>query len=139
MKIGGTVVPPLAESLRKIVVQNTSNTVGPTNIECKENGPTTECPFRNIGIKLSAPKLNLRRGETTTLHIVVSGLSGITEDESLDVEDTTPSVVKMSGGEIQHIIIHPAEVQRDGTYSKDLTLTGDHDRQFRSYGHGEMG
>src|SRR6267378_2386217 len=83
-----------------------------------------QCPFRNIGINLSAPKLNLLRGETTTLHVVVLGLAGITGDQSLDLENTSPSVIRMSGGDRQHINIHASEVRPDGTYSMDRTLTG---------------
>ena len=120
--IGGTLAPVLAESPRQIIVQNTSNTVGPTNIVCNENGAHLECPFRDIGIKLSAPKLNLLRGETTTLHVVVMGLSGIKENVPLDLNVT--GVVQMSGGNDQHIDIPSTQVQADGTYSRDFTLTG---------------
>ena len=107
-----------------MVVLNLSDVVGPTNIDCNENGVATQCPFHNIRVNLSALRLNLQRGETTTLHVQVLGLTGISEDEWLDLEDNTPSVIKMSGGEIQHIIIPRAQVQQDGTYSIDRTLTG---------------
>jgi len=83
-----------------------------------------QCPFRNIGINLSAPKLNLLRGETTSLHVVVLGLGGVAGDQSLDLENTSPSVIKMSGGDRQHINIRASEVRPDGTYSIDRTLTG---------------
>jgi hypothetical protein len=120
--IGGTVAPVLAESPRQLIVQNTSNTVGPTNIVCNENGAHLECPFRDIGIKLSAPKLNLLRGETTTLHVTVMGLSGIKENVPLDLNVT--GAVQMSGGNDQHIEIPSTQVQADGTISLDRTLTG---------------
>ena len=124
IKVGPTILPPVAESPRSLVVLDLSDVVGPTTIDCNENGVETQCPFRNIRINLSALMLNLQRGQTTTLHVQVLGLTGISEDEWLDLEDTSPTIIKMSGGEIQHIIIHPAEVQRDGTYSTDRTLTG---------------
>ena len=76
-----------------------------------------------MAINLSAPKLNLLRGETTTLHVVVVGLGGIAGDQSLDLENTSPSVIKMSGGDRQHINIRASEVRPDGTYSIDRTLT----------------
>jgi len=124
VKVGPTILPPVAESPRSLVVLNTSDVVGPTNIECNENGVAMQCPFRNIGIKLSAPKLNLQRGETTTLHVVVMGLAGITQDVPLDLINNSASVIKMSGGDVQHPVINPAAVQKDGTYSTDRTLTG---------------
>ncbi len=124
VKLGPTILPPVAESPRSLVVLDLSDVVGPTNIDCNENGVAMQCPFHNIRVNLSALRLNLQRGETTTLHVQVLGLGGITEDEWLDLEDTSPTVIKMSGGEIQHIIIPRAQVQKDGTYSTDRTLTG---------------
>jgi CHAT domain-containing protein/tetratricopeptide (TPR) repeat protein len=124
VKIGGTMMPPLAESPRSLIVRNASDSLGPTNIDVRENGVGIQCPFRNIGISLSAPKLNLIRGETTTLHVVVLGLGGVAADQSLDLENTSPSVIKMSGGDRQHINIRASEVRPDGTYSMDRTLTG---------------
>jgi CHAT domain-containing protein len=124
VKVGGKMMPLLAESPRSLIVRNASDSLGPTNIEAHENGVGTQCPFRNLGINLSAPKLALIRGETTTLHVVALGLAGITGDQSLDLENTSPSVIKMSGGDRQHINIHASEVRPDGTYSMDRTLTG---------------
>src|SRR5262249_36770545 len=123
VKIGGIVVPPLAESPREIVIQNTNNTLGPTTIECNENGAHMECPFRNIGIKLFAPKLSLLRGETTTLHVTVMGLSGIKDDLPLDLINNSPGVINISGGDAQHFIIPHIQVNSDETYSIERTLT----------------
>ena len=123
-KIGGTTLPQLAESPRSLVLQNTSEVAGPTNFEGQENGVAMQCPFRNIGVNLSAPKLNLIRGETTTLRVVVTGLGGLSGDQSLDLENTSPSVISLGGGDKQRFIIRPAEVQPSGTYSTDRTLTG---------------
>jgi hypothetical protein len=124
VRVGATILPPVAESPRSLVLLNTSDVVGPTNLDCNENGVATQGPFRNIGIQLSAPKLNLLRGQTTTLHVVVLGLAGIEQDVPLDLENNSPTVITMSGGEVQHLVIHPAEVQRNGTYGIDRTLTG---------------
>jgi CHAT domain-containing protein/tetratricopeptide (TPR) repeat protein len=124
VKVGGTMLPPLAESPRSLILRNASDSLGPTNIECHENGVGMQCPFRNIGINLSAPKLNLLRGETTMLHVVVLGLGGVAGDQSLDLENTSPSVIRMNGGDRQHINIRASEVRPDGTYSMDRTLTG---------------
>ncbi len=123
-RIGGTTLPPLAESPRSLVLHNTSEATGPTNFEANENGVAIQCPFRNISVNLSAPKLTLIRGETTTLHVVVTGLGGLAGDQSLDLENTSPSVIKMGGGDKQRFSIRPAEVQSNGTYSTDRTLTG---------------
>ena len=124
VKIGGTSLPLIAESPRKLVVHNTSEVAGPTNMDLGENGNSMQCPFRNIQVNLSAPKLNLIRGETTTLHVIVLGLGGMSGDQSLDLLNTSPGVIKMSGGEQQHLTIHGTEVRPDGTYTLERTLTG---------------
>ena len=124
MKMGGTTLPPAAESPRSLILRNDAEFLGPTTLVGVENGQTIQCPFRNIGVNLSAPKLNLLRGDTTSLHVVVLGLSGISGDLPMDLDDTTPSVVTMSGGDKQHLTIHATEVRANGTYSTDRTLTG---------------
>ncbi len=124
VKIGEATLSPIAKGPRKLVVRNTSEVLGPTKIEWKENGATTECPFRNLGIKLSAPLLNLLRGQTTTLTTEVLGLAGITEDVPLTLANNSPTVISMSGGNAQSLLIHPAEVTAAGTYLKQSTLTG---------------
>ena len=83
-----------------------------------------ECPFRNLGIKLSADKLSLLKGETTKLHVQVLGLAGITQDVPLDLVNHSPAVIALEGGVEQHIVIYSKEVLAEGTYSTDRTLTG---------------
>ncbi len=124
VRVGGIALPLIAESPRSLVVHNTSEVSGPTNMDLSENGMAVQCPFRNIHVNLSAPKLNLIRGETTTLHVKVLGLGGMSGDQSLDLQNSSPGVIKMSGGEQQHLTIHGTEVRPDGTYSTDRTLTG---------------
>ncbi len=124
VKVGGTILPPLAESPRSLILRNASQSLGPTSLEGYENGVGMQCPFRNLGINLSAPRLNLLRGETTTLRVVVLGLGGVAGDQSLDLENTSPSVIRMSGGDRQRINIRAGEVRPDGTYSMERTLTG---------------
>ena len=105
-------------------MHNTSETIGPTKITWNEDGATTECSFRNLGIKLSAPLLNLVRGQTTTLTTEVLGLAGITEGIPLTLMNNSPTVISMSGGNAQSMMINPSEVTPSGTYVKQSTLTG---------------
>jgi hypothetical protein len=130
VKIGETTAPPIAESPRKIVVMNNSPATGPTKIQINENGTTTECPFRNIKINLSAPKTDLKRGEKTEMHVEVLGLSGLTQNVPLKLENASTAVVSMSGGEIQNSEINARAVQ-NGSYSLNRTLTGIQPGSFR--------
>jgi hypothetical protein len=124
VKIGGSPIQVLAESPRMLIARNTSAELGQTKIECHERDQTHECPFRNLGIKLSADKLSLLKGEKTTLHLEVSGLDGIKRDVPLDLKNDTPSVIELNGGVLQHVTIRPGDVKSGGSYPTDRTLTG---------------
>ena len=124
VKVGGTPLPLVAESPRNLVVYNTSEAVGQSDLNLLENGVAVGCPFRNVSVRLSAPKLNLIRGEKTTLQVTVTGLGGLTGDHPLDLQNGSPGVITMSGGEQQRLTIRPSEIRSDGTYSTERTLTG---------------
>jgi CHAT domain-containing protein/tetratricopeptide (TPR) repeat protein len=124
VRVGGIALALIAESPRELVVHNTSEVAGPTNMDLSENGLAMQCPFHNVQVNLAAPKLNLIRGETTTVHVTVLGLAGMSGDKSLDIQNNSPGVIRMSGGEQQHLTIHGSEVKPDGSYAIDRTLTG---------------
>ena len=112
----------LAESPRQVVVNTPPNITGPMQIRVNDNGAETTGNFRNIGVNLSAPKTSLRKGESTTLKIEVSGLQGITEPVPLHL--VKGGVVTMQGGDVQSMTIKPAEVQSNGTFTTTRTITG---------------
>ena len=124
VKVGGTQLPLIAESPRSLIVHNTSELVGQSDLNLFENGVAVGCPFRNVSVSLSAPKLNLIRGEKTTLQVTVTGLGGLTGDHPLELQNQSPGVITMSGGEQQRLTIRPSEIRSDGTYSTQRTLTG---------------
>ncbi len=80
--------------------------------------------FRNLGIRLSAPKTNLLRGERTTLEVLVSGLAGVTQDVPLGLENRSSEIIGMEGGEQQRVMIHPSDVREGGLYRAQRGLTG---------------
>jgi len=123
VKIGGADVPLLAESPRQVVARGPVGLAGLTEIQIEENGRAGHAPFRNVAINLSAPKTNLLKGEQTTLTVRVTGLEGIREDLPLELDNKSPTVVRMAGGDEQTITVHAGEV-RAGAYSTDRTLTG---------------
>src|SRR6185503_3838687 len=75
---------------------------------------------RNIGVRLSAPKLNLLRGERTTVTIEVSGLAGIINDVPLQLD--ARGVINMDGGNFQNLKIKPEEVKLDGRYTTNRAI-----------------
>ncbi len=123
VSIGGQYMQLLAESPRRLIARNTSQRAGLTEIEFREGTQVRRGPFRSLGIQLSAPKLNLLRGEGTTLTIVVTGLEDLRESIPLVIENKSPGVISMGGGNTQRVMIAPGDV-RQGTYTTERPLTG---------------
>ena len=123
LNVGGEDLEILAESPRRVVARNTSKQVGPSRLEVRERDKTTRSEFRTLAIKLSAPKLELLRGEQTTLTVVVLGLEGLKEPVPLELENKSASVIQLGGGELQRMKISPSQVQ-GGMYTTERPLTG---------------
>jgi hypothetical protein len=72
---------------------------GPGQLTVNENGTGQQTSkFNVISVELKADKLNLRKGESTGLHIQVTGLEGCTaaDGAKLRIENMTPQVARLS-------------------------------------------
>ncbi|MCM3870554.1 MAG: hypothetical protein ND895_07675 [Pyrinomonadaceae bacterium] len=123
LTVGGEEMEILAESPRKLVARNNSNKAGPSQLVVREQSRMATGSFRSVGLKLSALKLDLLRGEQTTLIVTVLGLEGIKAPVPLVLENKSPSVITMGNGTIERISISPSQVQ-GGTYTTERPLTG---------------
>lgn len=95
--LGGTPAAVLAESPRACVLNNPLMEPGPQTCEIHEGSKTASGPFQNLGLRLSAPKTNLMRGEKTNVTIAVVGLSGLSQDAyplAIELTNLSPDVVK---------------------------------------------
>jgi len=124
VKIGGRDTRILAQSPRKTVVESPRDVIGPTDIELTEGNVTVKDQYRNIALRLSADKLRLKRGEQTTLTVQVMGLQGLQEEIPFNLENKSPAVVSMEGGEVQTVTVRPEEIGSEGVYTISRTLTG---------------
>lgn len=122
VSIAGKPVEVIAESPRKCVFRAPADAVGPSEITVNENGRETKGTYRNVGVKLTAPKTNLLRGEKTTLTVQVTGLSGIRNDVPLQLEKA--GTVTMQDGDMQHIQIRPQDVDPNGVFTLTRAITG---------------
>jgi hypothetical protein len=121
----------LAESPRQVVVQSPSDVVGKANIEVSEQGKTVaSSSYQNIAVRLSAEKLNMIRGEQTTLTVTVLGAAEPDTQSpewqgpiTVELVNQTPWVVRMSGGDRQLLLINPQD-SPGGTHRTTRTLTG---------------
>lgn len=116
LKVNGQPVQILAESPSAIYFNPSQSTPGRTTIEVTDNGKTQTGSINVLKLDLSAPKTNLRRGEKTTISINVTGLEGIKTNVPVNIQNTSPSVVTLEGGNTQQIIIDPAKDVSGGSF-----------------------
>lgn len=119
---GFGVIRPLAESPRKLIFHAPINFAGSSNLNLKEAGIERAGPYRNVAVKLSAPKTNLVRGERTVVTVEVRGLEGIQNDVPLQLDSR--GVITMDGGNFQNLLIAPSEVSSTGIYTTSRPITG---------------
>jgi hypothetical protein len=125
LTVGDVEALPLAESPRLALFRSPEEVVGLTPMTLREQGEVAaEGELRNVAVRLSAPKVSLDRGESTTLTTVVAGLEDLDEEIPLTLEVWPASVVDLEGGNEHDLTIRPEEVRADGTYRLDLSLTG---------------
>ncbi len=123
LALGGQPVDIVAESPRTVVATAPTNVSGPTSFLLHEGGVAVVAPCRIITLQLTAPKTSLTKGERTTLHVVVSGLDGLREPIAVRLENSTPGVVSLAGGQMQVLTIAPSDVRPDRTYTADRDVT----------------
>ncbi len=124
VKVDGGEISKLAESPRKLIVESPRNIVGSAQLEVKEGRTVAKGEYRNLAINLTAPKTNLLRGETTTLTVEVQGLRGLREDAPITIQNGSPEVVRIEGGDEQAFVIHPEDAPPSGTFRTTRTVTG---------------
>ena len=111
---------PIAESPRKAVFRSPTNIVGPAEIKLKEGSVDASGIFRSVGVRLSAPKTNLKSGESTIVTVQVLGLEGIQQTVPLLL--VKGGVVTMEGGDIQMIPIAGPMLQAGGIFTLTRTI-----------------
>ena len=123
--VGGHPSTVLAESPRKLVAQAPHDVIGLSTIHISEQAIETAAPVRSVSVGLSAPKLMLRSGESTTVTAKVTGLEDLRSPLVLDFSNETPDVIRLEGGDAQHTVIMPGRVEPDGSYtlSRQVTAT----------------
>ncbi len=112
----------IAESPRKAVFAAPNNVTGPIELHLTEGKTQTTGNYRNLKVDLTAPKTSLLKGESTELHVEVSGLQGLTQPVPLTLE--SHGVITMVGGNLQSLTIPPSQVGPDGRFTTTRGITG---------------
>lgn len=124
LQTGGTNLRIIAESPRSCLFRVPADLIGSVEFTIKENGKEQKLMSRVIGIELSSPKLNLKRGEKTTVAIEVRGLNGLSENEIVPLQLVSSGVVDMKGGNTQSLQIRKKDLDKAGIYRTTRTVTG---------------
>ncbi len=113
----------IAETSRgKAVFECPAKVTGPIEITLTEGNTKTTGTYRNVGVKLSAPKTNLLKGERTKLR--VDWYLGPLLTEPVPAVLTAEGVITMEGGNYQQFMIQPSQVGADGTFTITREITG---------------
>ncbi|MBM5811122.1 MAG: hypothetical protein FJ191_04045 [Gammaproteobacteria bacterium] len=126
--IGDRPVEVLAESPRSAVFHCPDGPIGATTITALEGGQRAQGPFRNLELNLFAPKTMLKPGEVTRLDVQVHGLapSGgpLVGTEVVELTLVSSGPILLQGGNVQVVVIEPAQVGGDGTFSVTREVRG---------------
>lgn len=95
----------VASSPRAIFIRTPRTVVGPLELTITKADKKVTAHFNNLEVTLSCPKTAMQKGEHTELTITVRGLSGLTTPVKLNLENRTPQVVQISGGNTQSFTI----------------------------------
>jgi len=124
----------LAESPRELLFNCPDNISGFNDISITEKKQTFESEIRIIDLQLSASKTKLKTGEQTKVQILVSGLEGLNSELRVDINNLTPAVLLLEGGNHQNILITPENVNNgiwNGIISGQSIRNGDFSVQVR--------
>lgn len=120
--IDGRHIEILAESPRQCIVQLPQVTSGAHNILISENNKTTEQKICAVNLDVNAGRLNLQKGESTYIDVIITGLQNLPSAATLSVVNTSTATVMMTGGDAQVIHIQPATVSEAGSFTKRFDL-----------------
>lgn len=122
LNIGGENVDVLAESPRGIFFESPDDLVGPTDVVLNEGDVKVEGQTTAFELSLTADRLTLQRGENTTVHISVAGLSGLDQEIPVDISNLTENTVILEGGNNQTVIIEPEDISPGGKFTADIPV-----------------
>lgn len=103
VKIGDQKCPVLAESPRCVIAKSPRNVVGPCTLGFVERDRSCTAPFTNLQVKLTSPKTVLKKGESTTVTVTVTGLDNVSGPVDLRLVNNTPQTIDLEGGNTQSI------------------------------------
>ncbi len=130
IRFGSEYSVPVAESPEGVFVNTPVNMTGQQPVLVMDGTTRTYGPTRIIDVSLGAGNLNLVRGQNTDLRLSVSGLTGLQEPVAVQLINSSPGNIRLSGGDFQCIEIHPSMVAADGVYRMSDVITSTNTGSF---------
>ena len=122
MTINGVSPTILAESPGLTIFEASPDIVGPSEIVLTEGDLQIKDSLNVLSLNLTAGKLDLLKGEKTTVTVNISGLERLDQNIPYFFENKTPEIISLGGGNKQEITINPDSLSIEGTYTKDFTV-----------------
>jgi len=121
--MGGEQVQSLAESPRNCYFMVPDDVTGQTDIQLIENDLFVSGQTNCLDLNVSADKISLIKGENTTIHVTVTGLDSLNQPVSYSVNNLSPGIINLSGGNQQELEITPEQVGPGGMYRQDFSVS----------------
>jgi hypothetical protein len=95
----------VAASPRAIFIRTPRTLVGQLELKITKGDKMVKTKVNNLEVNVTCPKSTMQKGEQTELIVTVRGLAGLAAPVKLTLENRTPQVVQMSGGDTQTFTI----------------------------------
>ncbi len=79
-------------------------------------------PPQEVEVLITCPKTALRKGERAMVRVAIAGLAGIRDPVVIRLENRTPGVIRLHGGNIRRITLRPEHVSRGGTVLRQVRI-----------------
>ncbi len=111
----------IAESPRQCIVQYPGTAANNPILSVQEN-KQAKCTqqINTVNMSIIAGKLNLLKGEKTSLDVQVNGLQGLMQPATLTIENQTKEVIVLEGGDQQVLVFAPGVT--DSIFRKQLNV-----------------
>jgi len=120
-----------AESPYGVSVYTPDDFWGLGEIHVQEGGHSWTVPVRSLGLKIWADDTDIWKGDRSTCHVKVTGLSGLDGSIQLQLINRTPFIIKLQQGNQPLIQLDPNRLTRPDELQIDREFVGIQRGNFR--------
>jgi hypothetical protein len=124
LEVGGKPLRVAAESTLGASFYTPAGNTGPVWVTATEDSTVTNTTLRILGLDFWADQTHLLRGQHTTAHIRVRGLTGIERPVFLALANRTPGIISLSPANAQLVVIAPGAIGDRDDFKIDRAMVG---------------